>query len=105
MVMHLDRYEACDHQYHPSGGKIQEMFLLRMDRDEFTYQSARPVVESHVAAYSDALEPYFAAVSQRPVYMVIAGDQRGILSALLRIYYFLRIFDVFISFSITIFSS
>ena len=61
------------------------MFLLCMNGDELSDQSAWPVIESDMASDTGALQAYFPAVPESPVNMVVAGHEGCIFAACLRI--------------------
>ena len=60
-----NKWNSNGHQ--PPGYEYQSMFLFRMDRYVFTYQSTRPVIECHMASDTCTLDPYLFAVSQGSV--------------------------------------
>lgn len=58
------------------------MLFLGVDGDELADQGARPVIERYVTSYAGAFELVLAAITQRAVYMIVAGDQHGVFTAL-----------------------
>ena len=57
------------------------MLRLRMYGNVFADQGAGPVIKGDVAADAGAFQSDFAAVSQCPVDVVVAGDEGGVFPA------------------------
>ena len=70
------------------------MLLLGVDCDKLADQRARPVIKGHVAADAGAFEADLAAVSQRSVNVIIAGNEGSVLAALLGIDDGLRVLKI-----------
>ena len=72
------------------------MFFLRVNRDELTDQSTGPVVEGNLAADAGAVKTDSPAIAQGAVYVIVAGDKRGVFTALPGVDDLLRILQVLI---------